>query len=332
MNVEPLPFEQIIELLLDSETPFESDYLTHLSDLEGNNLTLFRNTWSNLPLPRRIALIEDIEELGAVDTVISFEELARITVLDPDAHVRQHSVQILSEYESVDLAHLFLRLLAEDQDEGVRGAAATGLGRYVYAGELGKISSDLLKNIEDRLIDCTRTGRTNLESQSALRSLGYSSRGEVFGLIDEAFYSSDSTWVSCSLDAMGRSADKRWSTRILEMLASNNPKIRSAAALASGELELKETVARLIELLDDPDNSVHLNSIRALSQIGGYQAQEKLEQMYNQALDNEEREILSEALENLEFWNELDELPFLEYLDENNDDDLTLSNPEDEWD
>ena len=60
-----ISFQTVIDALLDEETPFNPGYLYRLSDLDSEELNQFIHTWSRLPLWRRKALLEDLEELGS---------------------------------------------------------------------------------------------------------------------------------------------------------------------------------------------------------------------------------------------------------------------------
>ena len=310
--METVSFQQILDALLDNEAVFPEHFLNLFSDLGEEELGLLRGVWFDIPLQRRQALMENLAELGVQDTVLSFEELGRFSINDTDPIVRAFSLDILSEFEKIDLAELYMTLLKEDIDPEVRAAAANGLGRYVLAGEIDKIPSEILAEVEDCLIECSQTGATEIERQKALISLGYSSRPEVSVLIERAHNKSEKEWVAASLYAMGRSANDRWEKHVLKMLNHKFPVIRRAAAFAAGELEISQATARLLELLDDADDEVRSNTIWALAQIGGDGVRRKLEQLYDQSEDEQELLLIEDALSNLAFWDDGD-LPLFDY-------------------
>jgi len=327
-----LPFQIILDNLLDADRPIDQRFLYRLSDLEGSDLDLLKKAWIHVPEVRRQELMEEIEELGVRETVLSFEALGRFTIGDESSHVRSLAVKTLWEYESVDLIDVFLDLLCTDPDPYVRAAAATGLGRFILAGELDKLPADIQRRIEDQLMQVVRHGDSTLEQQRAIESLGFSGRIEVIELIESAFNMSDIEWVACALTAMGHSANDRWNRQVLEMLENKVPRIRIAAVWAAGELAIKSAVPQLLELLDDPNETVYRNSIWALSMIGGEGVRQVLEQRYEEAESVEEIEILESALENLEFTEVMPVMPFLDIPE---DDDLFLLtdyDDEDEWD
>jgi len=307
-----VPFQQVVEALLDTEQVFPPKYLYQFSDLEADEITGLAKVWPNVPTWRRQALMEDIVLLGQRDTLLSFEALGRMTLQDPEPAVRLLAIQALGEFEEQDLARSFLQLLRSDPDMEVRAAAATALGLYVYAGEIETISEKLNRQVVEGLLAVTRSQEAELVRRMALESLGYSSRDEVAGRIDAAYNSGSTEWVASALFAMGRSANNSWRAEVLASLLNVMPAIRLEAARAAGELELKEARSRLFELLDDPDEETRLASIWSLSQIGGEGVQLALEKLYSQSDSEEELAFLDEALDNLEYTEEVRLLPILD--------------------
>jgi HEAT repeat protein len=172
------------------------------------------------------------------------------------------------------------------------------------------------------LIECVRGSDAVDVRRRALEALGFSSRSEVPGLIEKAYTSGNEAWLISSLYAMGRSANQKWGARLIKMLDSDSPDVRVEAVQALGELELKEARPRLLELLQDEDVEVRMSSAWSLSQIGGEGVQAALEAMYEITEDDEDAEYIASALENLVFTDEMSDLPLLEFLDAEDDDDL----------
>jgi len=308
-----ISFRQLLDALLDSETTFNPRFLYRLSDLESQELAQLAEVWPNVPLWRRQALMEDAEELSSRDMLLSFSALGQFAVKDEDPKVRLPAARTLWEYEETDLIPIFLNLLESDTDAEVRATAASALGKYVYAGELEDIPMQTLRKIEDLLLKTVRGDDLPPVRRAALEALGYSSREEIPPLIENAYASSDREWEASALYAMGRSGDERWQPQVLSNLESNIPLLRCEAARAAGELEFPQAVPLLLELLDDPDNSTRLASIWSLSQIGGEGVRETLEEMYEDAEDDESIELLANALENLAFNEGLQLMPLFDF-------------------
>jgi HEAT repeat protein len=296
-----IPFDDVIAALLDEAALLQPRYLYRLSDLEADEATKFIDVWPNLSLRRRQALMEDLVELGLADDLLSYESIGRHTVNDDDPLVRTLAVRLLWEFDSDDLRLIFLSLLENDPAADVRAAAASGLGQFVYFGELEELSEDHLLDLEEHLLQAINRDDAPVVRRKALESLGFSSRPEVPGLIERAYRSEDKDWLVSALLAMGRSMDSRWEEAILSELKSKTPAIRAEAARAAGELEIAASTASLIDLTEDSEDIVRSAAIWSLSQIGGEQARQTLENLYRETDEEEDVDFLEIALDNLAF-------------------------------
>jgi HEAT repeats/HEAT repeat len=323
---KPIPFNKIIDGLLDESTPFSPRYLHQLSDLEpGYSATLAEN-WSKISTRRREALLEDLEEIHLADDLLCFEEVARIALKDNTPAIRQRAISILREYELVDLLPTFLHLAEHDPSAEVRAASAAALSTYVYMGEVENIPPKKLLEIEECLLCLTNGSDASIVRRKALEALGYSSRKEVVGLIEQAYSSPDMDWLVSALFAMGRSANLRWRPQVLKMLDHKRPAVRAEAASAAGELEIKAAVPKLLELLDDVDLDVRMASIWALSQLGGEGVRAALENMLETTDNDQEADQIDNALENLDFTEEMKELALLEIPEDGTEPDESSEN------
>lgn len=296
-----IPFQELLDAILDADTPLHPRFLYRLSDLEPSDQVRLAQTWPQVPLWRRKAMLEDLEQLGDADLLLSFEAVGRLAILDEDPQVRTQAVRILWEFECQDLVPNYLQLVEEDDDEEVRAVAATALGSFVYRGELEELPSEMLRDIEDRLLWVIGHDRAPLVRRRALESLSFSSRSEVPHLIETAFQTGEKEWMVTALFAMGRTVDQRWEGIVLKMLHDRTPSLRAEAARASGELELSKATPRLIELAEDGDKEVRAAAIWSLSQIGGRGVRARLEHLWEQASTEDELELLQDALDNLAF-------------------------------
>jgi HEAT repeat protein len=106
---------------------------------------------------------------------------------------------------------------------------------------------------------------------------------------------------------MGRSANERWIPQVKRMLDNPSPTIRLEAVRAAGELEDKSSFPRLMDMInDDDDEEICLAAIWSLSQIGGEGVRELLEKAYEDSADDEIRDFIESALDNLAFTEDLD--------------------------
>lgn len=296
-----IPLQRVLDALLDSDTPLNPRYLYRLSDLEKSEIIQLEAVWPRVALWRRQALLEDIEDLSEQDSLLSFEALGRFAAGDEDPRVRQLALETLADYEETSLARLFIARLKDDPAPNVRAAAASGLGRFVYAGELDEIPDRLRQEIETLLLNTLRSQDAPEVRRAALESMGYSGRDEMPDLIAQAFASEDRKWQASALFAMGRSATVQWQPQIMRMLESSFPSLRMEAARAAGELELHDATPQLIEMLDDLDLGARQAAIWSLSQLGGQGVRQVLERLAKHTDDEAELDLLEEALENLAF-------------------------------
>jgi HEAT repeat protein len=315
-----IPFKEVLSALLDADTPLHPRYLFRLSDLEPNDLNQLKTIWSQIPVWRRQALLEDIEELGESDYLLSFEAFSRFAIQDEDEKVRMIAVRTLWEYESNDLVQTFLQMVEKDPSGEVRAAAASALGKYVYLGEIEELSEENLHQIEDTLLKIVNSTDTSLVRRRALESLGYSSRKEVEPIIESAYYSGNNDWIASALFAMGRSAHEGWAPLVMEMLENDASELRFESARAAGELEMSEAVPRLVDLLNDEDEDIRSAAIWSLSQIGGEGVREILESMYEETEDDEEAELIETALDNLAFTEDMQLFSLLDVPDVDDED------------
>jgi HEAT repeat protein len=328
-----IPVQQLLDALLNEDTPFHPKYLYRLSDLDVENVQQLKEIWPRVSVRRRQALLEDVEELGEQDTLQNFEELGRIALKDSDPLVRTIAVRMLWDYEERDLVPVFLGMMISDDSVDVRAAAASALGKYVYLGEIEEIPARMLHRVEEGLLKVTEGSDAPLVRRRALEALGFSSREEVRPLIEDAYRSEDVDWQVTAIFAMGRSADQeQWSGPILAELDSAHPAIRAEAARAAGELEISEATSALIDMLEDDDDDVRMASVWSLSQIGGEGVREILEQMQEEAEDDEEIELLEDALENLSFTDEMALFSLIDISDSTAGDEVDDDDLEEDFD
>ncbi|MEZ0396317.1 MAG: HEAT repeat domain-containing protein [Anaerolineales bacterium] len=297
-------FQSVLEALLNESQTFPARYLARFSDLEPAQLEALAEIWPRVPLARKVALLEDLQDLAEDDTLVSFEAFARARLKDPEPSVRAGALRLLVECEDTHLVPDLLDLLNADDEPEVRAAAAVVLGQFIYLGELEKIPAATLREIEDHLLTATRDAYPLVRRRS-LEALGASSRPELPALIEAAYHQEDPDWIVSALFAMGRSGDLRWSKQILSKLNHPNQAIRTEAVQAAGELGLTAARSALLDQLEDEEDLlVRHEIIWALSQIGGEGVRERLEELADAAdaeEDDEEAEFLEEALSNLAF-------------------------------
>ncbi|MFM8320573.1 MAG: HEAT repeat domain-containing protein [Chloroflexota bacterium] len=307
-----IPFGQLIDALLDADTPLNPRFLYRLSDLLAEETQQLAAVWPRLAEWRRTALLEDVIQLSENDTLLSFEALARLALGDAQPQARVLALEALHEYIQKSDAPRLIELLKTDSAPAVQEAAAHALGMLVYQGELEEIPHRVQLQVEDALLAVYRSQAADEVRREALESLGYSSREGIDELIRQAFARENRYWKASALSAMGRSASAEWQPQVQQMLGSQLPLLRAEAARAAGELELRAAAPLLLEMLDDPDETARTNAIWALSQVGGTGVREALERL-REAADDDEIDFLDEAIDNLNFTEEVQMMPTLAF-------------------
>lgn len=299
-----ISFSRVIAALLDENTPFPPTYLHRFSDIDPPDLDSLRNIWQQINPARRINLLESLEELAAADTLMCFDDLARMALSDSEPDARAEAIHLLGECEDPHLADQYISMLESDNNPIVQASAATALGLFVCLGEIDEISEFLRKKVEDSLLRILAGSYPSLVRRRALESLGYSSRKEVPPLIRQAYERNEKEWTASALFAMGRTIDTRWEKPILANL--NNPvsEIQVEAIRASGQLELASARQMLLDLFDNIealDEEAQTALIWSLSQIGGDSVRQSLENLMNEMDDDDSIFFIQDALSNLEF-------------------------------
>lgn len=318
MDTLPKPevsFNLITKSLLDNSQPFPPSYLHRFSDISPEDLARLKSVWPQVLSDRRAALLEDLENLADADTLVSFDDLCKFTLEDSDPRVRQTSLQILWESNDTSLIPKFIRMMETDENQLVRAAAASSLGQFVYLGELEEISKGWLDQVADHLISVHRSKEVDLVRRRALESLGFSSREEVKDFIIAAYHKEDNDWIVSALFAMGRSADTAWVPSILEMLDHPDTEVQFEAVRALGELEAVQARSPLLAMLEEgiEDDEVRLGVIWSLSKIGGEDVKDALEQLLEETEDEDEAELIEEAMENLFFTEGFDQFNMFDF-------------------
>jgi HEAT repeat protein len=299
--------------------PFSRLY--KLSDLVGEQLAEFRAVWETLPPVRRRRLIYALVELAEASFQVNFDAIFRYCLDDPDDQVRAAAIDGLWENEEVSLVSSLLTMLRADPSAQVRAAAATGLGRYVLAGQLEQLAETTQARIIAALLAVIHLPDESLQvRRRAVESVAYACTPEVIDVLELAYYDEDESMRISAVTGMGRSCDEQWTDIVLKELESPSPAMRYEAAWACGELGLRQAVPFLADLMNDRDRQVRNATIWALGQIGGELAKQLLLAAYADA-DEDTEAALDEALAEHALLEE--KLDFLLYeFDGGLDDDL----------
>jgi len=318
-------FKSVLARLRDTSQPVPMASLYHMSDLAEADLAAFEAFWPELSTERRAAIVQNLQEISEANFEVSFEAVFKLALEDESPETRAVAIRALWDSEDPTLMAPFIDFMLHDPDPLVRAAAASALGRYVYLGELEEVPEAQARRVQDNLLAVIQ-GDDELEvRRRALEALAYADRPEVAALITQAYSSDEPQMRVSAVFAMGRTADHAWAEQVQAEMKSPEPEMRFEAGRAAGELELTDAAGELAELTEDEDQEVREAAIWSLGQVGGEVAREKLTQLLDQAEDEDMQDFIEEAIENLQFTDEVAQFSLLEFgPDGDDDDDLDL--------
>ncbi len=296
MEREDQDLGELLEQLGEQPGALPFSRLFAFSDLSGQDLSGFCAAWDASPTAQRRRLMHGLVELAEASFQVNFDAIFRHCLADPDDEVRATAIDGLWENEDVRLIGPLLTMLRTDPSVQVRAAAASGLGRFVLAGELEELEAPIQARIMTELLTTVHLAGESVQvRRRAIESVAYACTPEVMEVLELAYYDDDEEMRLSAVVGMGRSCDKRWRDILLAELRSTSVAMRYEAVLACGGLMLREAVPILARLLDDADRQVREATIWSLGQIGGEQAKQALLAAYEDA-DEDIQSLLDDAL------------------------------------
>lgn len=300
MTSRKATLEQALEALA-GDAPIATRVLKALDRPGDRAVQQVQRAWPALDDDRRAYVAAKLRAMSRVDVRLDFAPLFRFMLSDIDPRVRLAAVNGLSEDENPDLIDLFAVILRSDPSDRVRAAAATALGRFMYQGVMDRLSARRRDQVYSALMGALiSSAEQSRARRAALRALAWVSNDEVDLRIRDAYASDYLPLRVSAVFSMGRSNDRRYQHVVLGELTSVTPAMRREAARAAGELELREAVPALRQLIDDPVPDVRRAAVRALGQIGGDDARQAL-QAAARSNDPEIADTAEEALAEYEF-------------------------------
>lgn len=299
-------FSRVMTLLVEENKVFPANLWNQFSDLSAAELTILKSNWDKVTPRRKATLLQDLVSMMNYNYQVNFDAFAKFCLHDEEPEVRANAIRLLDEYERRDLIDPMLDMLLNDADDVVQSEAATILGNYVYKGELEELTLRDKIRIEDALLQVLAENPSVLLQRRALESLAYSSRDEVAPLILAAYEKPEKEWKASALFSMGRSANRQWEKIVLANLDSDEPDIQFEAIGAAGEMYIERALPILLDMaegFENLDQPIRMALARALENIGGMEGIPVLSRMLEWAEDDEEIELLEQAIEFASFTN-----------------------------
>lgn len=283
----------IEKVLYGDAVPGKSD-LAHLSDLNADDLGIFKQEWVKVESSRRQTVVIQLLHLGKTNFRYNFSRIFRFCLDDPDANVRAGAITGLAEEEDELFVSGLIRSANEESAEEVREAAVTALGKFAILAELKKLSDYDSETIYNVLWSVLNNEKESPEIKGkALVSIAAFHVPRVKALIEEAYHDRDIRFRSSALHAMGRNCDPLWLDTLFKELDNKDMEMRYEAIIACGELSDDKAVPALIGLTGDKNARIREAAIKALGEIGGQKARDTLNNLAKSARGRTRRAALS---------------------------------------
>jgi HEAT repeat protein len=291
-----LPLKRLLVGLSDENKRVPTLRLADLSDLPPAEVELFQQSWKGIGIERRRQVINRLIALAANNASLSFEDVFISCLSDSDPVVRAKAIEGLWECQDCSLILTLMEMLAGDEEEVVRAAAASALGRFALLAELRKVAPRHTKKIEDALFGVIESEGEKVELRCrAIEAVAPLSSSRVKRVIYKAYQSENLRLRASALWAMGLNCDPAWLTILLKELSSPELEMCLEAARACGELGEEEAVPHLLRLTEGADIQTQLAAVVALKQLEGSEAKQALYQCLHHP-DERVRQVAEEAL------------------------------------
>lgn len=288
---------EVLTELGELDQPISGDTIYKMADLNADEYKQLQASWGGIPVERRRALMQRLTETSETNFDMDFGEVIRLALTDLDDQLRAIAIEAAWDDDTPDMATRLIAMASGDIAEDVRAAAVSALGRFILLGELGKYDRDLARRAENIALKLYNDKNEKLQvRRRALESIANCGREGVEGMIDEAYEHRDPQMRASAVFAMGRSCDAKYASIVLRELTSDDPEMRYEATRAAGELELRQAVPYLADILLENDREIMEMAVWSLGEIGGDEARRLLEDVMERA-DERGDDALAEAVE-----------------------------------
>jgi HEAT repeat protein len=270
----------------------------------------------------RIAFLESLLENSApwTDNGLIFIQFLD----DNDPQVRALAIRGLWYYPEPALIDRLIEMAEQDPSPLVRARAVSGLGIYMYEGEMADYGYDfgpmteILREEDLSQADFVRAKeflqsvyadvtRSLDERRFALEALSFLSDPEVADLVEEAYNQPEREMKISAVFAMGRSGLIRWTDILGRELYNDDWEIQREAIRAVGEMGMDELGKDLRQLTYADEREIMLEALAALAQTGWEGAFDRIDEL---TLDTDQ-EIAQAAEEAMDEWILMNEIQSL---------------------
>lgn len=297
---EPVDFESMLEALRQGDGDdgaLSTTVYYGLSGLTAEQIRTLEPIWDSLDSSYRRHVIVELTETSETNYDLDYSMFGRLALRDSDGVNRAAAIELLWGDDSLEHMRELMQLAVEDDAAETRAAAASALGRFVLAGELGELPIEETNQAQDLAISIFHNPDEAVDvRRRALETLANSSNDNVAPAIHDAYHSDERSFQISAVFAMGRSCDEQWNETVIGLLNHRDAEMRYEAARAAGELEIEEAVPTLVELASGDDREIQDVAIWSLGEIGGNEALRALNRLTHEAEELKD-EALLEAIE-----------------------------------
>lgn len=259
--------------------PLQQNWNDYLQNVKGGDILLFR-AWYSDPANRLVkAMMQEVSFLKeGMSREIADADIAKLGELagSPDLKTRYFVAVALGNSGSADAIPLLRKLMADPeplvQKNAIQALEATG---QPIPAEVAKALAAIAQNKENVFL-----GPFACKSLAAIAVSERGQHGPASEILLSYLNSSEGFLVSIALQGLAGApaptSSPNIQEKVVELLSSPSRGTRELAVRAAGNLQIKEAVPALIELLNDKDELVAGNAIVSLGKIGDMRAVEPL--------------------------------------------------------
>lgn len=316
------PIADIFMALSKGIQAIRKEDLYRFSDLSDENLTSLKTIWPQVNEETRESLFEGLYLLSHDDMLVDFSMMGDFGLNDIDPAVRSYALGLMVECRRSSFLKKVIDIARNDPDTDVRQSAIEILGQFVIDIEMEDIPEKEGKKILTALEALNQDPDERIRLR-VMESLAYMDHPLVSDLMRSALVSTKEENVIAGLRAVQHSLNKKWAGKIIDFIDHPNPNVQVEAIKAAGLIQSQKTVKPILRLLtnfDELENDVLDAAILAISQIGGNQVREVIEELEEVfANETDMMDLFDEARDNLDLcefsqknFNKPEFQPFLE--------------------
>lgn len=296
-----ITFDELLNTLSNADAPLPAAAIYSLSNISEEDRRRLASNWGGFPVERRRLLMERISEATETNFDMDFGEVTRLALTDLDDEVREIAIESTWIDDSTAMCNRLITMASADISPRVRAAAVSALGRFILQGELEEFDAGVARQAQNLAIKLFKNPQEDLDvRRRALEAVSNCSRPGVADMIEEGYASDQRMMRISAIYGMGRSYDHRWTDTVLREMQNDDSEIQFEAARAAGELEIKQAIPILAELISSDDREILEIAVWSLGEIGGMEATRLLEDLHEQAEEREDESLMDAIQEALE--------------------------------